>query len=203
MHRLIRDIIVAVAGGVIVGLIVTFTTSLTRIQLVLVYVGSLAACGLVLAGLELPHLIRQRREEFKSEVIAAVRTAIMNELAARAITMQDPNPSNLLRAAQARNQLDERERLLGVLEDGRMVQARLREGGYANIELQGELAVDVGRWEGMALAALVNRPDSLRDFRNAPGDPQFLNTGEAYRRIEHQLGVLEEVIQGLEAKSDT
>ncbi len=79
-----------------------------------------------------------------------------------------------------------------------MVQARLRERGYENTELRGELAVDVGKWEGMGLAALVNRPDYLREFRNAPGDPQFLSTSEAYRRVEHQLGVLEEVIQDLE-----
>jgi len=49
----------------------------------------------------------------------------------------------------------------------------------------------------MGLAALVNRPDYLREFRNAPGDPRLLSTSEAYRRVEHQLGVLEEVIQDL------
>jgi len=90
MQRLIRDIIVAVVGGVIVGLIVTFTTSLNRFQLALVYAGSLVACGLILGCLELPRLIRQRREKFKNEVIAAARSAIMNDLAAQAVATQNP-----------------------------------------------------------------------------------------------------------------
>ncbi len=197
MHRLIRDIVVAVVGGVIVGLIVTFTTSLTHLQLALVYAAALVACGLLLAGLELPRLIRQRREIFKAEVIAAARDAVINELASQAVPRQSTSPGGILRAVQTRIHSDEREKLIGLLEEGRMVQARLREGGYGNTELQGELAVDVGKWEGMGLAALVNRPDYLREFRNAPGDPRLLSTSEAYRRVEHQLGVLEEVIQDL------
>lgn len=187
----------AVVGGIIVGLIVSFTTSLTRVQLALVYVGALAACGLVLAGLELPHLIKRRRAIFKAEVIAAARDAVINELASQAVPRQDASPGSILRAVEARTHSDEREKLIGLLEDGRMVQAQLREGGYVDAELRGELAVGIGKWEGMGLSALVSRPGYLRDFRNAPGSPNSLSTSEAYRRIEHQLGVLEEVIQDL------
>jgi hypothetical protein len=198
MHRLIRDIVVAVVGGVIVGLIVTFTTSLTPLQLSLVYAAALVACGLLLASLELPRLIRRRREIFKVEVIAAARDAVINELASQAVPRRSTSPGGILRAVEARIHSDEREKLTGLLEEGRMVQACLREGGYGNTELRGELAVDIGKWEGMGLAALVSRRDYLRDFRSAPGDPQFLSTSEAYRRVEYQLGVLEEVIQDLE-----
>lgn len=187
----------AVAGGIIVGLIVTFTTSLTRVQLALVYIGSLAACGLILGGLELPRLIRQRREAFKAELIAAARDAVISDLAAQTTSAPSPTVGSILRAVEAQHHHDEREKLIELLKSGRLLQARLREGGYGNVELQGELAVEIGEWEGMMLAALVDRPDSLYEVRNAPGDPQFISTGEAYRRIERQLRILEEVIQGL------
>ncbi len=80
MHRLLRDTIVAVAGGVVVSLIITFTTSLGQGLLVLVWIGVLAACGLILAAPQVPRLVRQRRESFRAEAMAEARSAMLAEL---------------------------------------------------------------------------------------------------------------------------
>jgi hypothetical protein len=50
MRRLLRDIIVTVGGGVIVSLILSFTTSLTRAQLIAVFALTLVACALAWMG---------------------------------------------------------------------------------------------------------------------------------------------------------
>jgi hypothetical protein len=148
----------------------------------------------------LPDLFRQRREQFKAEIVAAAKDALLAELAIRE---DEPryrsSPRAILRAIRASAQADDLAAVRDLLLDGRLVQARLREQGYSNIELQGDLAVEIGQWEGRATTALVSKPERLREFRNAPGDPQTgLSTGEAYRRTEYQLGVLEELIQDLQ-----
>jgi hypothetical protein len=200
VQRLIRDIIVAVVGGIIVGLVVTFTTSLNRIQLALVYAGSLIACGLVLGFLELPRLIRQRRETFKNEVIAAARSAIMNDLAVQTVAAQNPGQENILHPGPAYTKLNERERLVSLLQDGYKARARLREFSE-NRELEGPLAVEIDNWQGMVLTALVNKPKYQQDFRNAGGAWDFMGTNEAYGRVGSQIRVLEEVIQSMKTKN--
>jgi hypothetical protein len=197
------EIAAAVIGGVIVSLLVTFTTSLTHVQLILAYIGIIAVCILLVAGLQLLSvLLRRRREKFKAEVIAAAKEALLEELASRAPEPHHrSSPRAILRAVQASAQAEDLATLRSLLLDGRMVQARLRESGYSNLELQGELAVAIGQWEGRAATALVSRSDQLREFRNAPGDPQTgLSIYEAYRRTEHQLEVLEEAIQEFQTR---
>lgn len=201
MRKLLLEVIAAIVGGIIVSLIVTFTTSLTHIQLILVYMTAILACGLLVAGLQfLPSLFRRRREKFKAEIIAAMKDSLLAELASRVPELRyRSSPAAILRGLQASAQADDLTALRDLLLDGRMVQARLREQGYSNIELQGDLAVEIGQWEGRASTALVSKPDRLREFRNAPGNPQSgLSTCEAYKRTEHQLEVLEETIQDLQ-----
>jgi len=90
--------------------------------------------------------------------------------------------------------------LIGLLQDGYKVRARLREFSEDR-ELEGPLAVDINNWEGMVLTALVNEPNSQRDFRNAPGFSGSLGTREAYSHVESQIRVLEEIIQSMKDKN--
>ena len=60
MGRILRDIIVAVAGGFIVSLIVAFTTNLSRLELAGVFGLGLIACGLTLGAVALPEIVRKR-----------------------------------------------------------------------------------------------------------------------------------------------
>jgi hypothetical protein len=61
MGRVIRDVAVAVAGGFVVAIVVAFTTSLTRTQLVGVFGIGLVACAIVIAAAELaPRYLRGR-----------------------------------------------------------------------------------------------------------------------------------------------
>jgi hypothetical protein len=119
----------------------------------------------------------------------------MNDLAAQPVATQNPGQENILHPGPAYTKLDEREKLVSLLQDGYKARARLREFSE-NREFEGPLVVDIENWEGMVLAALVNKPNSQRDFRNTYGS-YSLGTREAYSRVEYQIRVLEEVIQSM------
>jgi hypothetical protein len=85
---------------------------------------------------------------------------------------------------------------------GRMVQAKTLRYEVRSTEINGDLAVEISQWEGRASAALLLVPELLSDFRHAPVSYSFgISAGDAYRRMDIQLSVLELAIQQGEAKS--
>jgi hypothetical protein len=203
--RIVRDVAVAVAAGFIVAIVAAFTTSLSRIQLVGVFAGGLAACALLLGALEAPGAIRRRRDAFKAEVVAAAKDAVLAELDSRAPqAQQGASPGAILRAASAPGRADDLAALSNLLENGRVLQARLGEPGTLNAEVPNDLAVEIARWEAQGATALTRKPDLLDEYRRVPYQNVFTATmGSMNLRMEHQLGVLEEAVQEILGRGDS
>ena len=206
MGRILRDIIVAVAGGFIVSLIVAFTTNLSRLELAGVFGLGLIACGLTLCAVALPGIIKKRYRRWVGDLI----NKITEEVTARTtseLLLHDNDATtdtnlNRLIAGVSRIATEEPVTLRGLLIAGRMVQAKTLQYEVRSTEIYGDLAVEISQWEGRASAALLSMPELLSEFRNAPGYPSSgMSAGDAYRRMEIQLSVLEQAIQQVEPKS--
>ncbi len=203
MGRILRDIIVAVAGGFIVSLIVAFTTNLSRLELAGVFGLGLIACGLTLGAVALPGIIKKRYRrwvgDLTSKITEEVTARTTSELLLRdddAAT--DTNFSRIIAGVSGKAVVDAEEpvTLRELLIAGRMVQAKTLQYEVRSTEIHGDLAMEISQWEGRASAALLSMPELLREFRNAPGYPSFgISAGEAYRRMDIQLSVLEEAIE--------
>lgn len=200
MH-LAREITVAVVGGLVVLVIGLIVTDDTRTQQVWVYVGSLAVCGLALGAQKLPGFIRRRRNAFKAQVIAAVKNQVLTELESRVpeLTQGDSVNPKFVGIMTGNPLLDEVTVLTALLEQGRVLQGGLRSSDISSVVFYGDEAAAVGQWEGRAKAALVHREVFLRDFKNAPPFQDIgISIGDAYRRMETQLEVLERAIQEID-----
>ncbi len=204
MHRLLRDTIVAVAGGVVVSLIITFTTSLGEGLLVLVWIGVLAACGLILAAPQLPRHIRQRRQKFTTEVIAAARAVILAELTLPAAEPDRADvPAEVIAAAQDSTRADEMAEFGGLLAEGRDLQAKLFNVDTSDGHLSSHKAVSLAEWEGKVCTSLVTFPDYLRLFKVVmfASDLFDISTRSAKYRMDSGFGVIEELMLSLHNKS--
>jgi hypothetical protein len=208
MGRILRDIIVAVAGGFIVSLIVAFTTNLSRLELAGVFGLGLIACGLTLGVVALPGIVKKRYRKWVGDLI----NKITEEVAARTTSelllcddvATDAHLNRIIAGMSGKVIIDAKEpiTLRELLIAGRMVQAKTLQYEIRSTEIHGDLAVEISQWEGRASAALLSMPELLGDFRNAPGYPSFgISAGDAYRRMDIQLSVLDVAIQQGEAKS--
>lgn len=209
MGRILRDIIVAVAGGFIVSLIVAFTTSLSRLELAGVFGLGLVACGLTLGAAALPGIVRKRYHRWVDDLI----NKITEEVTARATSelllrdddaATDANLNRIIAGTSGKAIIDTEEPLTlrQLLIAGRLVQAKTLQYEVRSTEIYGDLAVEISQWEGRASAALLSMPEHLADFREAPGHPSFgISAGDAYKRMEIQLSALERAIQQGEARS--
>jgi hypothetical protein len=65
----------------------------------------------------------------------------------------------------------------------------------SNITISGDLAADVGRWEALAVDALIGTEPHLSDFKRTPKYTTYESFGDAYRRMSSELAVVEEAIQ--------
>lgn len=181
---------------------------------ILVIIAALSFVVLMLTGPRAVWLAwTARREAFKVQVIAAVRDQVTAEVIsslkdeifkefATQVTQPGhvPSASAILAASRASTGTgaDPGSELRRILLDGRIIQARFREWGSTNVELPGDLAVELGQWEARAKTALVDSPDRLREFRDAPGWEIGLSTGEALRRTEHQMNAVENALQDIQ-----
>lgn len=201
MH-LVRDIIAAVVGGLIVLVIGLFVTNATRTELVWVYVGAIVMCVLVLGALQLPGLMKRRRAALKAEIIAAAKEQILAELGSlvsesRRNQISDAKPA----AIHPSGPLDVDAKLVSLLEEGRMLQGGLRSAETANSILHGDEAVAIGRWEGRARTTLMRWRDFALRFDAAPGWHGIgLSHEDAYKRMDEQLKVLEWAVHELEER---
>jgi hypothetical protein len=144
--------------------------------------------------MHIPDLMRRRRAAFKAEVVAAVRDAILTDLASRIpiSTQQDVTPFPV-----STENIAAETTLQKLLVDGRVLQARLSEGERTSL-VSHELAVEIARWEAVTLNSLMgkDRP-SADDFRNLRTsddmtiDPMY----KTYNRINGELEILEIAIR--------
>lgn len=189
------------AAGIVVSLIASFTTSLTHAQLVGMFAVGLVVCALVLGALEMPGVIHRRRAAFKAEVITAAKDAVLAELASQIPEPgQGASPAAILAAASASTRADNLAVLSKLLEEGRVLQARLGQFGSRNYEVPNDLAVEIARWEAKGGTALTRKPRLLSEFRDVqPQDVFHADTGATSERMEHQLRVLEKAARDLGA----
>jgi hypothetical protein len=209
MGRILRDIIVAVAGGFIVSLIVAFTTNLSRLELAGVFCLGLIACGLMFGAVALPGIIKKKYrrwvDDLTNKISGEVTARTVSELLLRDDDTATDTNFNRINAGvpgkaviYAEDPVTLRELLIA----GRMVQAKTLQYEVRSTEIHGDLAMEISQWEGRAGAALLSRSELLREFRSAPDYLNFgISAGDAYRRMDIQLSVLEEAIQQVEAKS--
>lgn len=203
MSRTLRDIIVAVVGGLIVSLIVAFTTNLSRLELAGVFALALVACGLILAVAALPKAIKKRYNRWLSDLTGR----ITEEVTARTVrelllrdddALADTNRNTLIAGAGEKVDTGTKEptTLQDLLITGRMVQAKTLQYEVRSTEIHGDLAMEMGQWEGRARAVLLSKPELLSEFGRAPGYISFgISAADAYKRLDIQLAVLEEAIQ--------
>jgi hypothetical protein len=209
MGRILRDIIVAVAGGFIVSLIVAFTTNLSRLELAGVFGLGLIACGLTLGAVALPGIVKKRYRKWVRDLINKVTEEVIkgttSELPLRDDDVAtDANLNRTIAGMPGKAIVDAKEpvTLRELLIAGRMVQAKTLRYEFRSTEILGDLAMEISQWEGRTSAALLSTPELLGEFRNAPGSPIFgISADDAYRRMDIQLSVLEVAIQQGEAKS--
>jgi hypothetical protein len=208
MGRILRDIIVAVAGGFIVSLIAAFTTNLSRLELAGVFGLGLIGCGLAFGAAALPGIVKKRYRKWVGDLIDKItkevtaRTA--SELLLRDDVATDANLNRIITGMSGRAIIDSKEpvTLRELLIAGRIVQAKTLQYQVHSTEIDGDLAVEISQWEGRAGAALLSVPELLGDFRHAPYYSSFgVSANDAYRRMDIQLSVLEVAIQQGEDKS--
>jgi hypothetical protein len=169
----------------------------------------LIGCGLMLGAVALRGIVRKRYRKWVDDLITTITGEVMarstNELLLRdddAAT--DANLNRIIAGMSGRVIIETEEPLTlrQLLIAGRMVQAKTLQYEVRSTEIYGDLAVEIGKWEGRASSALLSMPDLLADFREAAGYPSFgISAGDAYRRMEIQLSVLERAVQQGEAKS--
>ena len=209
MGRILRDIIVAVAGGLIVSLIVAFTTNLSRLELAGVFGLGLIACGLTLGAVALPGILKKRYRKWVGDLINKITEEVTARTSSELLlrdddVVTDANLNRLIAGISGKVIIDAKEpvTLQELLIAGRMVQAKTLQYEMRSTEIYGDLAVEISQWEGRASAALLSMPELLAEFRHAPGYPSFgISATDAYGRMEIQLSVLEVAIQQGEAKS--
>lgn len=169
----------------------------------------LIGCGLMLGAVALPGIVRKRYRKWVDDLITTITGEVMtrttNELLLRDDDAATDANLNKIIAGMSGKMIIETEEpltLRQLLIAGRMIQAKTLQYEVRSTEIYGDLAVEIGQWEGRASAALLSMPDLLADFREAPGYPSFgISAGDAYRRMEIQLSVLERAVQQGEAKS--
>lgn len=194
MHRLVRDSLIAVIGGAIISVITAFSTNLTRLEVAGVGAATIALCALIIGGMHVPGLIRNRCAAFKSQIVAAATEAVLTELASRIPEPIQNEPPALIPVA-ARN---ERPALQDLLVEGRVLQARLAEGDRS-VPVGHELGAKIAGWEATTLNQLLM--DDLRagqDFRKSRSSFDDIFDDAAWKtctRMSHELEILEIAIQ--------
>lgn len=204
MNRLSRDVLIAiggaVAGGAILGIIAAFTTHLTRLQLVGVGAGTLVICILLFGGSWLLFEVnRRRRAAFEARIIKIVTEAVLTKMDSRiAGQIQAASNSSSTNTNVSTSSTNIPATLRNLLEDGRVLQARLGERDSSFV-VASDLSVEIARWEARSLNALMDQTDRsfADDFRNqGPGDDVFTISGfRAYNRMGHQLATIEQAIR--------
>ena len=209
MGRILRDIVVAVAGGFIVSLIVALTTNLSRLELAGVFGLGLMACGLTLGAIALPGIVKKRYRRWTGDLIDKITDEVTARITSELMLRDndaatDANLNRLIAGMSGQVIIDAKQpvTLRELLIAGRMVQAKTLQAEIRSAEIHGDLAMEISQWEGRASAALLFMPELLREFRRAPGVPSFgMSATDAYSRMDTQLSVLEEAIQQGEARS--
>ena len=195
--RLTRDIIVAVIGGVIVSLIVGFTTSLSRFQLAEVFAATLMACGLLLGTLQMPGRIRRRRERFKATIVAAViatlTSTLMDEIAA-AVRTKVASKFNSGSSAYSSNVPISKDDLGSILEDGRALQAQLGSLDSMSQPVPSNLAANIARWNARTINYIASeRPSRFDNFRS---EVHYSDTAAyIYHDLARKLSTIESLIR--------
>ena len=195
MHRLVRDTIVAVAAGIIVGIIVSLTTSLSRLELVGVFIAALAVCALVLGAIQVPGIARRRVDAFKTQIITEATSAALAEFSAREITTEGPSQASGGAILAASKPVPARE-LSKLFVDGRILLSRLSRVGRG-IPMTSTLRDDTARWEALVMNELMrNYPDKVDMFRSIPTvNIRNSKPDDAYNRMGQLLGIVEYTVQ--------
>jgi hypothetical protein len=206
MQRLVRDLIIAIAGALVGGVLLSFITNLSRIQLIGVAIGILLLCSLILGGLRLPGYVERRYREFKAGLVASVKEQVLAELAAD-VSLRDQsrgtNPASVLRALNARSRADPKRNLADLAERGRMLQGRVRYSNATNVSVPAGLSSEVGDWEGAARTALIPKPQCLQDFDAAPGLGGAPIVGRVVSRLEQQIAAVERAVREFDGATAT
>ncbi len=168
----------------------------------------LVACGLALGAAALPGIVRKRYRRWVDDLISKITEEVIARNTSEHLLRDDDavTDSNLNRviARTSGNAIIDAEEpltLQQLLIAGRIIQAKTLQYEARSTEIYGDLAVEIGQWEGRARAALLSMPEHLADFRQAQGYPNYgISAGDAYSRMDIQLSALERAIQQGEAK---
>jgi type III secretory pathway component EscS len=204
MGRILRDIIVAVVGGTIVSLIAAFTTNLSRTELAGVFALALVACGLILGAAALLKAIKKRYDRWLSDLTSKIAEEVSAETVRELLlgdddTLVDTSLNRVIAGGveKVASNATEPTTFQDLLIAGRMAQAKTLQYEIRSTEIHGDLAMEMSQWEGRARAALLSMPELLSEFGRAPGYISFgISAADAYKRLDNQLAVLEEAIQG-------
>jgi hypothetical protein len=198
--RAIRDTVIAVLGGLLVGLVVMFTTDLSHFGLIVVYLGGILSCGAGLGGLALPGILRRRRAAFKAEVISEVMAQIRADSTSAILRQRSDRSFGGIRLPA-----NEAEQLHDLITDGRLLQVRIRqmtERQPYDDGLPAELANEIAIWEASIRTALMLSPELAEALEQVPMYGEFGLNDQAYEtRTGAEVAVLERAIRALHKTS--
>jgi hypothetical protein len=196
--RLVRDFIIAIAGAVGGGVLLSLFTNLSRIQLILVALGILVICGLILAGLRLPGIAKCRYQAFKAGLVASTKDRVLAELAGQVppqIKSPGASPGATIRATKAQARAEQKLNLAALAERGRMLQGRVRYSNPTDVSVPAGLSSEVGDWEGQARTAIMHKPECLQHFDAAQALGSAPAVGRTVKRLEQQIAAVERAVR--------
>jgi hypothetical protein len=189
-----RDFLIALIPPVLVAVITPFTTGLSPWEIVGVFLGTFAACFLVVAGFR---AVRHKFEDWKAGVVAAATDSAIAAVRAEV----DAGLSEAREIARSENTAVVSDdpfvlpSLGRLLVDGRELQAELLRVGEAAL-LTPELAMKIARWEALCVNVLAGWPDRVKDFKSAASQMFMsdLTGNQMYNRMSGLLYEVESVL---------
>jgi hypothetical protein len=189
-----RDFLVALIPPVLVAVITPFTTALSPWEIAGVFLGTFAACFLVIAAF---HAVRRKLESWRDGIAAAATEAALRvaraEVDAHLAEAGEIAPGeNTVAISNDPFVLPSPGRLLI---EGRELQAALVDVGEYGL-LPAELAMKIARWEAVAINILADWPDRLNDFKRAASTlfMSDLTGNQMYNRLTSLLAEVESVV---------
>src|SRR5437773_12425746 len=111
MRQLIRDTIVAIAGGAIFFLTVSVATTVKPLEVV---IATLGLCIIALVCLQVPGLIHRRRTASRAKLVAEIKEAVVAELSELAPEQRAKSASIILSSAEAAGKAKELKALCDI-----------------------------------------------------------------------------------------